>query len=105
MANRASWPRAINGQQIFQLEIAMKGESVNKVSCANCAKCEQQQLPPPNIGKALICRALPPTPMLMPGPNGQAGLVSVFPIVGADNWCYQFEEKSAEAAGSPILAS
>lgn len=82
----------------------MKDQPEKQISCANCVKCEVQQLPPPNLGKAMICRALPPIPMVMPGRGGQAAMMSMFPVVTPETWCYQFEERPA-ATEAPLLQS
>lgn len=60
--------------------------------CKNCVFSTLTQLPPPNIGKVLICRRFPPTPQLVMDSSGRiTGLQSNFPPTLADSGCGEFQ--------------
>lgn len=67
-------------------------------TCLQCAYKEIQQLPPPNLGKVMICRRFPPQAIVQQVGN-QMNMTSTHPIVGPQTWCHEF--KSAEPA--PML--
>ncbi len=58
-------------------------------SCETCAFHESRFAPPPSIERLNICRRNPPTPVMIQTPQG-AGQMSVFPMVTAESWCYQW---------------
>lgn len=63
-------------------------------TCATCRYSIVQQLPPPNIGKVRVCRRFPPTVVSTPAQNG-INLMSPFPIVADENWCFEYAPEVA----------
>lgn len=43
-----------------------------------------------------LCKFMPPTPMLIPNPNGGLGMQSVWPIMDTGQNCGQWQEVRAE---------
>jgi hypothetical protein len=42
------------------------------------------------------CRAHAPQPVMLQGPNGQSGVVGIFPASKPDNWCAEWRAETKE---------
>ena len=73
------------------------------MKCGNCRYRIEEQLPPPHIQKVNFCKALPPTPMLVPAGNGGAQQISMWPMVALDSFCFQFEAADPDEKKSEIV--
>ncbi len=70
---------------------AVENEKPDGARCASCRFSFLNQLPPPNIGKILVCKKNPPTPVILVF-NGQPSMLpATHPNVPEDFWCYAFE--------------
>jgi hypothetical protein len=59
--------------------------------CETC-RFSAKFFPNPKIAQSqLMCKWGPPTAMLVPGPQGQMGQSSAWPIVAGFTWCFRWE--------------
>jgi hypothetical protein len=64
--------------------------------CGRCGHGVEVRIPP-NLAIMVQCRALPPIPVLMPAPNGQAMVQSTWPINPPSLCCGMFAPKVPSA--------
>lgn len=70
-------------------------DKINR-DCAICRYKIDQQMPPPEIRRVMVCRRFPPTTVMVPMSGGH-NQASAFPIVGEGLWCYEW---APDLAGS-----
>lgn len=76
-----------------------KETETNVRACEKCRFVEDQGPHPQYINKhLLVCKFHPPVMVALPGDKpGQTMSTISWPIVGDDQWCYQFTPKEGDA--------
>ena len=63
--------------------------------CRNCIWFRRLPLDPKNIGRQMqggICKRMPPTPILLPSPDGNLSLQAMSPPVSVEDTCGEFDD-------------
>lgn len=60
-------------------------------ACGTCRFSVSETLPPPNLSRVLICKLLPPAPVLVPTQGGMQQM-ALRPIVHPKDFCFQYQD-------------
>lgn len=70
-------------------------EKLPERCCGRCANGTEKIIPGA-LQKAIECMALPPVPVIMPGPNGAAGIQSLWPLLDPRKCCGCFTPREIQ---------